>query len=666
MAANEPLVPGAAGAAGRRYAVLAGSLWLLVAGVGSAAWGGQVLAAGEPWWHAAVNAVVLVVPATVGVALVARLPGNPIGWLLLASAAATAVAGAVSRWSDSHPAAPAANWAAWVDAVLWALGPPLLPLIALLFPDGRPDGRAGRWGVRAAVSGIVLVALASAFLPGPLAGFSSRPGPDNPIGVPTLARWVPIVAACMVVLLVSAAALAIFTLARRWRRGHGTERLAFAAVGAPLVVALALYLIALVAGGGSDAVAVAATLVVAIGVPAGLWVAVARYRLYDLDLAIARTVAYGTAAVGLAVVFAATSALVGLVAGGESRIAVAVAAAATALAFAGIRSRLVGFVERSVLGPAGDPQRAAALVGRRLAMAQDPDVLPELAAEAVEDVLRLRHVSVVPRGQTRPGAGQVACPLSYHGVELGTLAVPAPVTAAERRALTTVAEPVAAAMHAAALTDAVRRSRAELVAAVEEERRRLRRELHDGLGPRLATLAMGIDAANNRVAGTTAQPDVAAVLARLRAQTDEMLNSIRHIVSELRPPALDQHGLTEALRLHATEVAEPGGLTVEVVSGDLGPLTAAVEVAAYRIAAEAILNAARHSGGQRCRLALARDNGLRLTVTDDGRGIPDRCPTGVGTHSMRERAAALGGWVAIRPAANGGTEVRAWLPAVPT
>jgi signal transduction histidine kinase len=432
------------------------------------------------------------------------------------------------------------------------------------------------------------------------------------------------------------------------------------------VVALALYLIALVAGGGSDAVAVAATLVVAIGVPAGLWVAVARYRLYDLDLAIARTVAYGTAAVGLAVVFAATSALVGLVAGGESRIAVAVAAAATALAFAGIRSRLVGFVERSVLGPAGDPQRAAALVGRRLAMAQDPDVLPELAAEAVEDVLRLRHVSVVPRGQTRPGAGQVACPLSYHGVELGTLAVPAPVTAAERRALTTVAEPVAAAMHAAALTDAVRRSRAELVAAVEEERRRLRRELHDGLGPRLATLAMGIDAANNRVAGTTAQPDVAAVLARLRAQTDEMLNSIRHIVSELRPPALDQHGLTEALRLHATEVAEPGGLTVEVVSGDLGPLTAAVEVAAYRIAAEAILNAARHSGGQRCRLALARDNGLRLTVTDDGRGIPDRCPTGVGTHSMRERAAALGGWVAIRPAANGGTEVRAWLPAVPT
>jgi two-component system NarL family sensor kinase len=247
------------------------------------------------------------------------------------------------------------------------LGPPLLPLIALLFPDGRPDDRAGRWGAGAAVAGIALVALASAFLPGPLAGFSSSPGPDNPIGVPALARWVPAVAACLVLLLVSAAALAIFTLARRWRMGHGAQRLALAAVGAPLVVALALYLVAPAVG--SDAVSVAAALVAAIGVPAGVLVAVARYRLYDLDLAIARALAYGIVAVGLAVVFAATAAVIGLVAGGESRIAVAAAAAAAALAFAGIRSRVVGVVERSVLGPAGDPQRAAALVGRRLAMA---------------------------------------------------------------------------------------------------------------------------------------------------------------------------------------------------------------------------------------------------------------------------------------------------------
>ena len=139
MAAGEPPVPWAAdAAAGRRYAVLAGLLWVVVAGAGSAGWGALAVAAGEPWWHVAVNAVVLVVPAAVGAALAARLPGNPVGagrcWrrprlppppVLLAGGL------------DSHPAAAAASWAAWADAVLWALGPPPPPLIALVFPDGR-------------------------------------------------------------------------------------------------------------------------------------------------------------------------------------------------------------------------------------------------------------------------------------------------------------------------------------------------------------------------------------------------------------------------------------------------------------------------------------------------------------------------------------------------
>ena len=179
------------------------------------------------------------------------------------------------------------------------------------------------------------------------------------------------VAACLVVLLVSAAVLAIVTLVRRWRASRGAQRLALAAAGAPLAVAISLQLIAV--GVRSDAIAVAAILVAAIGLPAGVWVAVARYRLYDLDLAIAaRSLAYGIVAVGLAGVFAVTAALAGLVAGGQSRVAVAVAAAAAATAFASARVRVIGLVERSVLGPAGDPQRAAALVGRRLAEGAGP------------------------------------------------------------------------------------------------------------------------------------------------------------------------------------------------------------------------------------------------------------------------------------------------------
>jgi signal transduction histidine kinase len=204
-----------------------------------------------------------------------------------------------------------------------------------------------------------------------------------------------------------------------------------------------------------------------------------------------------------------------------------------------------------------------------------------------------------------------------------------------------------------------------LVTAVEDERRRLRRDLHDGLGPQLATLAMGLDAAHNRVAGTSLEPEVGPVLTRLRGHTDDMLASIRHIVSGLRPPALDEYGLTGALQLQVAHVAEPAGLAVDLVADDVGALSAAVEVAAYHIAAEALLNVARHADARRCRLSLARDDGLWVTVTDDGRGIPEDRATGVGTHSMRERAAALGGWLTVGAASGGGTQVRAWLPEGP-
>jgi two-component system NarL family sensor kinase len=123
-------------------------------------------------------------------------------------------------------------------------------------------------------------------------------------------------------------------------------------------------------------------------------------------------------------------------------------------------------------------------------------------------------------------------------------------------------------------------------------------------------------------------------------------------VRGLRPPALDELGLIGALRLHAGEVSLPSGLSIEVVASDLGPLGAALEVTAYLIAAEALLNAARHLAG-----------GLYLSAADDGLGIPAHCPTGVGTQS-RERAAALGGWVSIAAVEPHGTQVRAWLPAV--
>jgi signal transduction histidine kinase len=121
----------------------------------------------------------------------------------------------------------------------------------------------------------------------------------------------------------------------------------------------------------------------------------------------------------------------------------------------------------------------------------------------------------------------VICPMSYHGVGVGALGLASPAGASVHRALSAVAEPVAAALHAATLTEAVRHSRIELISAVEEERRRLRRDLHDGLGPSLATFAMGLDAVANQVAGTPAGTEVDRTLTRLREQADQMLTDLR-------------------------------------------------------------------------------------------------------------------------------------------
>ena len=274
---NTPSPSRLAGSRTRR--MLAGILWFLVVLVGVAIGGLETSAAGQPLWHAAMDGLIVLLPATVGAALALWLPNNPVGWLLLSSTSATAVSTVAGHWADHNPTANGAAWAAWLDAVFWALGPTLLPLIALVFPDGRPFGRAGRWGVRAGIAGVAMLALGAGFLPGPTAGQSASPGPDNPLGLPLPEAVHALLAGGAVLLLGTAVAFAAFSLVQRWRRGTGTERLALAAAGTPLVLALGLSLAANAVGVGGDPAAVAAGLVAAIGVPAGIWLAVTRYRL---------------------------------------------------------------------------------------------------------------------------------------------------------------------------------------------------------------------------------------------------------------------------------------------------------------------------------------------------------------------------------------------------
>ena len=205
------------------------------------------------------------------------------------------------------------------------------------------------------------------------------------------------------------------------------------------------------------------------------------------------------------------------------------------------------------------------------------------------------------------------------------------------------------------------RSRGAIVAAREEERRRLRRELHDDLAPTLAAIGLKLDMARSAVREDPAAAE--AAIAAIRADVRAAVSDIRRLARELRPPALDALGLVGAVREQATTLSSEPGAPVMLVEADTLPaLPAAVEVAAYRIAVEAMLNAIRHAGATRCDVTLAiTGDVLDIEIVDDGGGITGS-PHGVGTRSMRERAAEVGGDVMIGAAEDRGTRVVARLP----
>jgi signal transduction histidine kinase len=242
------------------------------------------------------------------------------------------------------------------------------------------------------------------------------------------------------------------------------------------------------------------------------------------------------------------------------------------------------------------------------------------------------------------------------------------LTSADLRLLHDLAPQIAVAVQAVRLTAELKQltadlqqSRTRLITAREEERRRLRRDLHDGLGPTLASLTFKIDAARNLLTQDSERAD--RLLEEVRHQTQETLAQIRRLVYNLRPPALDELGLLSALREQATSYQHRGLQILIEAPECLPPLPAAVEVAAYRIAREALTNVVRHAEAQQCLLRLClHESVLTLEVSDDGKGIADDHRIGVGLLAMRERAVELGGKCGITRGPSGGTTVQVNFP----
>ena len=462
----------------------------------------------------------------------------------------------------------------------------------------------------------------------------------------------------------------------RWRRAADNERaqLSWFALAAVLLV---------------GAVMVPGTLGVLLGLvavpllPVAIAVAVLRRHLYGVEVVIARSLVYATLTVVLLLVYAATVIVLGSLVQDRSNPAVSLAATAlVAIGFAPVRDRLQSAARRLLFGDREDPYRVLTGLGRRLdvvdaASSSDDGVLEEIV-QALATSLRLPYVRVeVGRPGSgdiqsaclgQPAAGVRAVDLTFRGESIGRLEVAPrtprePFTAAEATLLDDLGRQIGVSAHAMLLSRDLQRSRGRLVTTREEERRRIRRDLHDGLGPALAGIALGMDAVSRLV---RSRPDEAARLAeQLKLEVQASLLDVRRLVEDLRPPALDQLGLVGAVRQQAARMSERGsGLDVDVAVHALPPLPAAVEVAAYRITTEALTNVARHAGAQTCRIDLAVDDagGLLVEVEDDGVGLPAHRRAGIGIASMRERATELGGSCEMAGGSRGGTRVTARIP----
>jgi len=250
-------------------------------------------------------------------------------------------------------------------------------------------------------------------------------------------------------------------------------------------------------------------------------------------------------------------------------------------------------------------------------------------------------------------------PLFYQGETVGHLLAALPGTnPAPFQIPEALTRQIGIAVYAVRVGLDLKRALEQIVTAREEERRRLRRDLHDGLGPTLAGIMFKLDAAHNYLQHSPAHAD--HLLTELKEQVQTMIQDIRLLVYNLRPPALDDLGLVTALRDQIAQYDRANGLQIAFESpATLPPLPAAVEVAVYRVALEAITNVIRHAQARTCRLRLTVGTAITLEVSDDGIGLPEHYRAGLGLTSMQERITELGGEFSVTRSATGGTHLLA-------
>jgi signal transduction histidine kinase len=647
--------------------------------------------------HEFFNPLITLTFSSVGALVASRHPRNPIGWILIATGFLSALdllgVGYQLYSTAVMPigSLPGDWFASWLENWLWLI-PVTMPFtfLVLLFPDGRPLSPRWRpvaWAVGVGLAGVVLVYASSPEV-GALGGWIPG-GPSNIVEV------LNVLGSASAILLIAGMFGSLTSLIVRFRRSRGVLReqlkwLVYAVGLAFFTAVLGNVLAAILPGGDPLQLSIISIGIAVMMIITAIGIAIVRHHLYDIDLLINRTLVYGALTVLIAGIYILVVGLLGSLfqARGEFSTSL-VATGVVAIGFQPLRERLQRVINRLMYGERDDPFAVLSRLGERLEGAFAPDALLVMLVDTIAQSLKLPYVAIALGSQAETRiAASVGEPIIdpeqfslifqreiFGQLLVGPRAAGEKFNLPERHLLANIARQAGTAVHAMQLAVDLQRSRVQLVTAREEERRRLRRDLHDGLGPTLAALHLQAGTVRRLM---RKEPDTAeSIVDDLKVELKGLLEDIRRLAYELRPPALDELGLVGAIQSLSTRIRKEDDGSHDVgseqqrlsehevtiqASGDMRSLPAAVEVAAYHIVQEALLNSMRHARASQYVVRLDRSESLTLEIVDNGQGLPPRYHAGVGMLSMRERAAELGGWCSVESPPEGGTVVHALIP----